>query len=249
MAILIKSRSSKITVFVCIVTAIILGCYLHWIWYENDGKYNNSSAFNNIFNWNQNKDFNQLREKYPDIIAWLEVPNTNVNLAVVQHPSDDYYYLSHAPTGQQDMFGAAYIELCNKNDFSDPVTLIYGHNMLDDSMFATLHSFEDTQFFQENEYFYIYTPGHKYTYTIISAYTYDNRHIINTNKGFQNKDTLMKYYETVKNPSGFLKNVRNGVSLSEDDKIVQLSTCMSDIKLSNQRYLVTGVLTEDQELN
>ena len=168
-------------------------------------------------------------------------------MAVVQHPTDDYYYLSHGPNGEQDMFGAAYIELCNKDDFSDPVTLIYGHNMMDDSMFATLHYFEDSQFFKDNMYFYIYTPGHKYTYTIVSAFAYDNRHIINTNKGFQNKDVLKQYYESIQDPTTHLKNVRSYVRLTENDKIVQLSTCMSDINLSNQRYLVTGVLTEDQE--
>lgn len=219
------------------------------MWYENDGKYQDDHIFANLFNWSTTKDFDQLREKYPDIVAWVEVPNTNVNLPVMQSPNDDYFYLSHNAAGEQDVFGAAYMELCNKKDFSDAVTVIYGHNMMDDSMFATLHYFEDAQFFKDNMYFYIYTPGHKYTYTIVSAFAYDNRHIINTNKGFQNKDVLMQYFDVIQNPTTHLKNVRGGVALTESDKIVQLSTCMSDINLSNQRYLVTGVLTEDQETN
>lgn len=193
------------------------------------------------------KDFEVLHQQYPDIVAWVEVPNTNIDMPVVQHPNDDYYYLSHGPTGEQDMFGAAYMELCNKSDFSDPITLVYGHNMMDDSMFATLHYFEDWDFFHDNQYFYIDTPGHRYTYTIVSAYAYDNRHIINTNKGFQNKEILMQYYDVVQKPTTHLKNIREGIKLTENDKIVQLSTCMSDFNLSNQRYIVTGVLTEDQE--
>ncbi len=170
-------------------------------------------------------------------------------MPVVQHPNDDYYYLSHGPTGEQDIFGAAYMELCNKSSFNDPVTIIYSHNMMDDSMFATLHYFEDWYFFHDNQYFYIDTPGHKYTYTIVSAYAYDNRHIINTKMGFQNKEALMQYYDVVQNPTPHLKNVREGIKLTENDKIVQLSTCMSDFNLSNQRYIVTGVLTDDQETN
>ena len=177
------------------------------------------------------------------------MPNTNINLPVVQSPDDDYYYLSHGPDGNHDVFGSAYVELCNKPDFTDPVTVIYGHNMLDDSMFATTHYFEDREFFDKNDHFYIYTPGHILTYKIISAYAGNDEHIINTNKGFQNKDVLLKYYEFICNPTALIKNVRGGIKLDEHDKVVQLSTCMSDLDWSNQRYLVTGYLIDDVETN
>lgn len=177
------------------------------------------------------------------------MPNTNINLPVVQSPDDDYYYLSHGPDGNHDIFGAAFIELCNKADFSDPVTVIYGHNMLDDSMFATLHYFEDKEFFEKNDHFYIYTPGHIYKYLVVSAYAGDNRHIVNTNKGFQDKDVRKQYFDYVVNPRTHLGNVRQGVSLDENAQLCQLSTCMSDLNLSNQRYLLTGVLIDDKETN
>ena len=49
------------------------------------------------------------------------------------------------------------------------------------------------------------------------------------------------------NPDALLKNVRDGVTLDADSKIVQLSTCMLDSSQGNSRYIVSGVLTSDQE--
>ena len=48
--------------------------------------------------------------------------------------------------------------MCNKRDYSDRVTVLYGHNMANGSMFATLHRFYDADFFNQNRYIYVYTP-------------------------------------------------------------------------------------------
>ena len=51
----------------------------------------------------------------------------------------------------------------------------------------------------------------------------------------------------VKNPESLVKNVRQGVDVNADSKIVQLSTCMLNEYHGPSRYLVAGVLTSDQE--
>ena len=56
-----------------------------------------------------------------------------------------------------------------------------------------------------------------------------------------------EYFNIVCNPDALLKNVREGVTLDADSKIVQLSTCMLDSSQGNSRYIVSGVLTNDQE--
>ncbi|MFR7671507.1 MAG: hypothetical protein ACLU0O_13235 [Collinsella sp.] len=56
--------------------------------------------------------------------------------------------------------------------------MIYGH--VNGGVFHNLHNFEDADFFNENGEFYIYTPGHILTYKIVSAYQYDDRHILNS---------------------------------------------------------------------
>lgn len=188
-------------------------------------------------------DFATLQAENADIYAWIYIPNTNVNLPIVQSATDDGYYLDHDETGEFTVAGAIFTQKANSTDFTDPVTVIYGHNMANDSMFGTLSNFEDEQFFNDNEYFYIYTPDSILTYQIVSAYQYDNRHILNS-FNFSNASEREEYFNYVLNPTSLIKNVREGVEqLSTDDRIVQLSTCRGD---SNVRYLVTGVLVDEQ---
>lgn len=192
-------------------------------------------------------DFANLRLENPDIYAWIYIPDTNVNYPVLQNPTDDSYYLKHDKDGNYSEAGAIYSQLANKTDFSDPVTVLYGHNMNSGGMFATLHYFENKEFFDSHEDMYIYADGHIYTYRVVSAYQYDNRHILNS-FNFTDPAVVQQYFNTVLNPDSLVKNVREGVQLSADsDKIVQLSTCTGDANHLVRRYLVTGVLVNDQQ--
>lgn len=188
--------------------------------------------------------FSDARAGNNDIYAWLTVPGTSVNLPVLQSPTDDSYYLTHDADGNADPVGAAFTQIKNKTDFSDPVTVIYGHDV--DSVFGTLHDFEDSEFLNANKTFYIYTPGHVLTYTVISAYQYDDRHILNS-FDFSNADVRNQYFSYVQNPDSLLKSVNEDVQLNADSKIVQLSTCMQSQFRDSTRYIVTGVLTDDQQ--
>jgi sortase B len=63
---------------------------------------------------------------------------------------------------------------------------------------------------------------------------------------FSDPQALQNYFSFVQNPDALIANTRTGVELSIDGKIVQLSTCMSDPAYSSSRYLVNGVLVDDQ---
>ena len=178
-----------------------------------------------------------------DIYAWIYIPGTNVNYPILQSDVDDLYYLRRGVDEEYDISGVIFTQSCNKKDFTDPVTLIYGHNMSEyGTMFATLHNFENEEFFNKNEKFYIYAPGHIYTYRIVSAYRYDDRHIMNT-FNFRDSAVVREYFDYVMNPTMIPQNVREGVELKDDDRLVVLSTCRED---NNYRYLVNGVLIDDQ---
>ncbi|WP_172623409.1 class B sortase [Arabiibacter massiliensis] len=190
-------------------------------------------------------DFASLKLENPDIYAWIYVPGTDVNLPVLQSATNDFLYLDHNKDGEYAVEGAIYTEMANSTDFTDPVTLIYGHNLQNGTMFSTLHYFENEEFFAEHEDLLIYTPGHVLTYRIVSAYLYDDRHILNS-YDFSDPDVLQGYLDSVMNPDSLLVNVRSDTELSIDDRIVQLSTCMSDTSHTTSRYIVTGVLIDDQ---
>jgi sortase B len=193
-------------------------------------------------------DFATLTSQNADIYAWLYVPNTNINLPILRSGIDDNYYLTHDKDGNSATEGAIFTQSMNATDFSDPVTVVYGHNMKNGSMFATLHYFENADFYAANPQFYVYTPGHILTYNVVSAYQYDDRHILNS-FDFTDAGVLQTYFDSVCAPESLVTNVTEGANLdASTDKIVQLSTCVGG-NYPNRRYIVTGVLASDQLTN
>lgn len=189
-------------------------------------------------------DFTALRERNSEIYAWIVVPNTDIELPILQSFADDLYYLNKDIDGKYSRLGSLFTQSKNHLDFSDPVTVIYGHNYYSGGMFTNLHYFEDADFFRSNEYFYIYTPTRKLTYKIVSAYKYDDRHILNS-FDFSDESVRREYFDYVLNPLAMLRNVREGAELQTDDKLVVLSTCLTGGY--SGRYLVNGVLVNDEQ--
>ena len=178
----------------------------------------------------------------PDIYAWIYIPDTNVNYPVAQSTEDDNFYLDHDVYKNYSFPGTIYSQACNSISFNDRVTLLYGHNMLNGSMFATLHNFSDKTFFDEHPYFYIYTTERRLTYEVVTAFEYDDRHIMNS-FDFSDDAVFQDWLDQAKTPRSVYYNVRDSVNLSLDSKLVVLSTCLN---YGDGRYLVQGVLVNDE---
>ncbi len=193
---------------------------------------------------NNPKNFKKLHSLNPDLYAWIKIPNTNIDNPVAQSSvDDDNYYLHHNYLGNYEFAGTIYSQRQNSKYFMDPVTVLYGHNMLDGSMFADLHKFADKDFFDKNEIMYVYTDGYILTYQIFAAYEYDDRHILNS-FDFADDAVFEGYLQTCLNPHSSNANIRQGVTLDVEDKILTLSTCTN--YNSSLRYLVQGVLIDEQ---
>lgn len=187
--------------------------------------------------------FEALWQQNTDVYAWINIPSCSIDYPIVQsYEEDDSFYLHHNLEKQYQYSGCIYTEKLNKKDFNDRNTVIYGHNMLDGTMFSNLLAYQEEAFFNDNPYIYIYMPGHKLTYMIFSAYRYDNRHILNS-FDFSNDEVWETYLEEAKNPKSLVVNKRD-VNVTTDDKIITLSTCTG----SNfeYRYLIQGVLINDE---
>ena len=71
-------------------------------------------------NWKKLKGVNQ------DIYAWIYIPGTGVDYPVLQHPSDDSYYLNYNMNGTRGYPGCIYTEKENSKEFTDFDTVVYG---------------------------------------------------------------------------------------------------------------------------
>lgn len=185
-------------------------------------------------------DFEALQLRNPDVYAWIEVPGTNVDYPILQHETDNSYYLTHTIDHEKTISASIYTENYNAKDFDDLHTVIYGHNMKNGTMFRTLHNFEEADFFNEHKDVIIYLPGETRYYEIFAAYTFDNRHLLfsyDWTDATEHKD----YLDEVLSGSGTRFHIDNTRTLTGDDKIITLSTCVNSGD-STKRYLVQAVL-------
>lgn len=188
--------------------------------------------------------FKELTDLNPELYAWIRIPGTVIDYPVAQSiDNEDNYYLHHNYLGNYEFAGTIYSQRHNTRYFIDRVTVLYGHNMLNGTMFADLHKFSDKDFFEENEFMYIYIDGHILTYRIFAAYEYDDRHILNSFE-FHDDEVYSRYLNDCLNPHSANSVVREGVELTTDDKIITLSTCTN--YNASMRYLVQGVLIKDE---
>lgn len=189
----------------------------------------------------KNIDFDAMhREISEDIYAWIYIPNTHIDYPVFQHTTDNSYYLEHNIDGSEGYPGCIYTENYNAKDFSDPHTVIYGHNMRDTTMFSDLHLYEDEEFFENNRYVYIYTEDMVYVYKIFAAYQTNNAHQL-LNYDFSNKNTVKSYLENTASRMEEPKVYDEDTVFSEDDQILTLSTCVMKERQFHLRYLVQSL--------
>lgn len=252
-----ESRAKKVTrnifIIICIVVLVCSCVYLGYYLYTQYAAENEYEDLQNSIptvteSLAENPiDFDSLKAQNDDIYAWIKVDDTEVDYPVVQHDTEDNFYLRHSALSKEWLdSGAIYTQKCNTTDFSDPVTVIYGHNGFKKTMFTTLHKFEKEDFFNSHEYFTIYTPDRKLTYQVISIFKYDDRHIMNS-FDFNKPEKLKEFQDMVMNPNSTLKNVRTDldVNIDENSKLVVLSTCITGQK--SNRFLVCGVLVNDEK--
>ena len=97
-----------------------------------------------------NPTLKDLKKLNPDVKAWIQVPKTNIDYPVVQG-QDDMEYINKNVYGEFELSGAIFLSCLNKDDFSDPYNLVYGHNMKNGGMFADVADFTNKEYFETHQ--------------------------------------------------------------------------------------------------
>ena len=185
---------------------------------------------------NREIDFAALQEVNPDVYAWIWIPGTNVDYPILQSETEpDEYYLNHTIEKKEGLPGTIYTEKYNAKDFTDPVTIVYGHDMKNGSMFANLHLYEDQAFFDANPYIYIYMPNQALKYRIFATVVFDDRYILG-NYNFLDPEDFQMYLDELR--SSINGHVNNDVNVTQESGILTLSTCIATSP--NERWMVNA---------
>lgn len=172
-------------------------------------------------------DFAGLQELNEDVYAWIYIPGTEIEYPILQHETDDTYYLNYNIDGSYGYPGCIYTEKLNGKDFQDPNTVIYGHNMNNGTMFAGLHAYLDQEFFEENTTIYIYTPEETIVYEVFAAYIYDDRHLLYS-FDFTDEQVYSDYLDEIFSRRDMQTNLNTEVEVTTESCIITLSTCISN---------------------
>ena len=114
-------------------------------------------------------DWDYLKSVNPEIVAWIYIPCIDCSYPIVQSTYNEKY--SHVTAYGESLYAGSIILDCdNSSDFTDPYSVLYGHNMKNGSMFGILWHIPYQDAAADDPYFWIITPEYTMRYHMFSAF-------------------------------------------------------------------------------
>lgn len=189
--------------------------------------------------------YRTLYRQNPDMIGWLRIDGTDIDLPVVQTPGDNEYYLRRGFDGLYSTGGTLFLDERCSIDAENPTAnwLIYGHNMADGSMFGELTRYREEDFYKEHPTFTFDTIYETGTWQVVAA--------LDTTLG---ADALPYYtFFDADTPSEWKKRVDaildlalydTGVTPEYGQQLLTLSTCGNTTPSTDTRFALLAVRVE-----
>ncbi len=178
-------------------------------------------------------DFDALLQENEDVVGWIYCPDTALNFPIIQG-SDNDYYLRRMWNGEYNYSGCIFMDYRCDEKFADYNSIIYGHNMNNDGMFALLEDYLDQEYFEKHPVIYLLTPEADYKIDVMAAVLTDaNSDLYDfpiSRNGFD------EFMEKVMAQS----ELSVQTDLQSVEHTVTLSTCAYEFQ--DARYLVVGSL-------
>lgn len=185
------------------------------------------------------QDYAAIYEENNDVVGWIKIDGTKIDYPVMQTPDRPNYYLKRNFEGEHSEHGCIYIrEECDMLKPSDNIT-VYGHNMMDGSMFAYLLNYEDKETWEYNPLIFFDNLYEYHVYKIFAVF----KTTASIDEGFKyhnmidaaDEEDFDKFIATAKELSFY----DTGITPEYGDKIICLSTC--EYTLANGRFVVAAV--------
>jgi len=175
-------------------------------------------------------DFDALHAINSGVVAWISSDTGQINYPVVKG-TDNEYYLNHMVDGTANRNGAIFMDFRSASDLSDRNTFIYGHNMLNGAMFASLSRYSQSGYVQEHPELLLVIPGKSFSLQVFAGCVVPGNSDLYQLQ-FRDDAEFASYLERVRLISEFSTPVEVGAS----DRIVTLSTCAYDYE--DARYVL-----------
>ena len=183
--------------------------------------------------------YKDIYEMNNDTVGWIKMEGTKIDYPVMQTPNDPDYYLYRNFDKEDSKRGCIFAwGTADLNKPSDNITL-FGHNMADGSMFASLGNYTNKTAWENNSLIFFDTLDEYHTYKIFAVF----KTSANLGQGFSyhkfvdaaNKEEFDEFVSTCKK----LAFYDTGITPVYGDKLLCLSTC--EYSLDNGRLVVCAV--------
>ncbi len=183
-------------------------------------------------------DFKKLWEDNTDIVAYLKIPSLKIEYPVLHKKGEDEYYMHRDLDEEYAFHGELFIQDYNRDDFSDPINIIYGHNMNDGSYFGKLQKyFSSEEWLNENPDIFLYLPDREIKYQVMAAVPYSSMHILHY-YSFDKPRMTESFIESVYSKRSLNSAFNKSGTLTDKEPILVLSTCLSGG--GDKRYIVVA---------
>jgi sortase B len=172
--------------------------------------------------------FVALQKVNPAIVGWIKVPNTIIDLPVLQATAaSPEYYLTHDYNNNYSVYGSVFADSQSVvAGGKSKSVILYGHALNSGRMFTQLNKYKTFDFYKSAPSFTFDTVDDQSQWKIISVFL--------TNTLPEQGEPFNYMRTSFKNDSDYLNYVyqlrmrslfNTGVSFNAEDKIVLLSTC------------------------
>lgn len=163
-----------------------------------------------------------------DIVAWIYMPGLGINYPVAEDPKGSDFYLTHSYDKTYSTSGTIFLSNASSINPLSRNLILHGHNMRDNTMFATLANYlkGTPAYYDSHKYIFIDTLYGTYRYEIYSVYKTFPEDIYLRNAFESNESFLAWCSET--NSKGLHRS--DATSFTAADRILTLSTCDSTSK-------------------
>ena len=114
-------------------------------------------------------DLTALAAENSDCVGWLTIPDTGIDYPVMHTPDDPEHYLRRDFYGESASGGTPFLDGRNAALAEGQNLILYGHNMMDGSMFKPLMNYLEPNFQETHREIYLELSEKQYRYEVFAV--------------------------------------------------------------------------------
>ena len=181
-------------------------------------------------------DLAALQSENPDCVGWLTIPDTTVDYPIVWTPNDPEHYLRRDFYDSYASGGTPFLDGRNVAQAEGQNLILYGHNMLDGSMFKPIVQCLEPSFRQTHQDIYLELNSTQYHYQVIASLETSSRSLVYTYTDLNNTAEMEDFRAALLEETGV-------GAVPQAEGYLTLSTCND--QGGDSRVLVIAALVEE----